>query len=257
MLTKDVKKHKYDKIPPLNIRGYIMNYNADQNELNKFSQQAAYWWDSNGPLKSLHDINPIRLRFIREHIGNAENLTILDVGCGGGILSEALASLKAKVTGIDANKSLIQVAKLHAAETNSAIHYETCTAEEFAQKEHAFDVITCMELLEHVPDPASLIKTLSTLLKPNGKIFFSTINRTPIAFVNALVIAEHILKLLPKGTHEYKKFIKPSELQQWCMAAGIELKAMSGMGYQPLTKEYYLTDNIKVNYLVYAERNTL
>lgn len=233
-----------------------MNTNFDQHELDKFSEQASYWWDKNGPMKSLHDINPIRLRFIKEYIGNADNLTILDVGCGGGILSESLATLNAKVTGIDANESLIQVAQLHAAESGAIVHYEACTAEEFVQKKPVFDVITCMELLEHVPDPASLLKVLSSLLKPGGRIFFSTINRTPQAFINALVIAEHVLKLLPKGTHEYKKFIKPSELQQWCLETGIELKAMAGMGYNPLTKEYYLTDNIKVNYLVYATRNT-
>lgn len=235
-----------------------MNTNYDQNELNKFDQQASFWWDPNGPLKSLHDINPVRLRFVREHIGNPENLDILDIGCGGGILSEALAGLKANVTGIDANDSLIQAAKLHATETQAKLTYICSTAEAFAtSNDQRFDVITCMELLEHVPNPASLIKTLSTLLKSNGKIFFSTINRTPAAFVKALVIAEHVLKLLPKGTHEYKKFIKPSELQQWCMAANIELKAMSGMSYNPLTKEYYLSDNIKVNYLVYTERSPL
>lgn len=234
-----------------------MNNNFDQNELNKFDQQASFWWDANGPLKSLHDINPIRLRFIREHAGNMENLSVLDVGCGGGILSESLAKLKADVTGIDANESLIQVAQLHAAENNISINYKTCTAEDFSLNNQKFDVITCMELLEHVPDPKSLIKILSQMLKPNGKIFFSTINRHPLAFVNALVIAEHILKLLPKGTHEYKKFIKPSELQIWCMNAGIELSKMSGMSYNPLTKEYFLSNNIKVNYLVYAQRNSL
>lgn len=233
-----------------------MSKNVDQHELDKFKQQATFWWDPNGPLKSLHDINPLRLRFILDHIGSAENLSILDVGCGGGILSESLAQSKASVTGIDANECLIQVAKMHAAETNTSIHYEACMAEDFASKEQTFDVITCMELLEHVPNPEALIHTLSTLLKPNGKIFFSTINRNPIAFINALVIAEHVLKLLPKGTHEYKRFIKPSELQSWCLNAGITLKAMSGMGYNPLTKEYFLSNNIKVNYLVYAEQQS-
>lgn len=233
-----------------------MNHNFDQNELNKFSQQAAHWWDKNGSMKALHDINPVRLRFIREHSGNLENASILDVGCGGGILSESLAHLNAKVTGIDANESLIQVAKMHAAETNTSVHYQTCMAENLIVQK-PFDIITCMELLEHVPDPENLIKTLSHLLKPGGKIFFSTINRNPMAFVKALVIAEHVLKLLPKGTHEYKKFIKPSELQTWCMNSDITLKTMSGMGYNPLTKEYFLNNNIKVNYLVYAERNPL
>ena len=228
--------------------------NFDQNELNKFKQHAATWWSKDDELKSLHDINPLRLKFIQQHLGNLEDLSILDVGCGGGILSESLAQSKAHVTGIDANESLIQVAKLHAAETNTSIQYETCMAEDFAAKNQTFDVITCMELLEHVPDPEALIKTLSALLKPGGKIFFSTINRNPIAFFNALIIAEHVLKLLPKGTHEYKRFIKPSELQIWCMNAGIEFKAMSGMGYNPLTKEYFLSNNIKVNYLVYAGR---
>ncbi len=242
-----------------------MHNNYDQNELNKFDQQASVWWDPNGPLKSLHDINPVRLQFIRNYIGNMENITILDVGCGGGILSESLAALQAKVTAIDANDSLIQVAKLHALESNISIEYLATTAEDFAvsrskiygSQPPLFDAITCMELLEHIPDPASLIKTLSSLLKPNGKIFFSTINRTAQAFIKALFIAEHVLKLVPKGTHEYKKLIKPSELQQWCCSAQIDLKAMSGMGYNPLTKEYYLHKDIKVNYLVYAERNSI
>ncbi len=229
--------------------------NYDQNELDKFKQHAAIWWSKEGELKSLHDINPLRLKFIQQHLGNLENLSILDVGCGGGILSEALANQKANVTGIDANEDLIQVAKLHAAETKTTLRYEACLAENFNGE--AFDVVTCMELLEHVPNPESLITTLSGLLKPGGKIFFSTINRNPLAFINALVIAEHVLKLLPKGTHEYKRFIKPSELQAWCMSAEITLKAMSGMGYNPLTKEYFLSNNIKVNYLVYAERNPL
>ena len=232
-----------------------VTHNFDENELNKFKKHAAIWWSKEGELKSLHDINPLRLKFIQQHLGNMENLTILDVGCGGGILSESLAHSKANVTGIDANESLIQVAKLHAAETNTPVHYETCMAENFNGA--PFDTITCMELLEHVPDPEALIKTLSHLLKPGGKIFFSTINRNPFAFISALVIAEHVLKLLPKGTHEYKRFIKPSELQTWCMNADITFKAMSGMGYNPLTKEYFLSNNIKVNYLVYAERNPL
>lgn len=235
--------------------------NFDQHELNKFDQQAAYWWDENGPLKSLHDINPIRLRFIRENLGNLENLSILDVGCGGGILSEALAKLNATVTGIDANASLIQTANMHATQNTIDITYLATTVEDYVGAADGclplFDAITCMELLEHVPYPASLIKTLSTLLKPNGKLFFSTINRTPAAFVKALVIAEHILKLLPKGTHEYKKFIRPSELQQWCFDADIEFKSMAGMGYNPLTKEYSLTNDIKVNYLVYAQRRSV
>ncbi len=249
----------------IKVESVFMIENFDANELNKFKQYAATWWSKNGELKSLHDINPLRLSFIQKHLGNLENLSILDVGCGGGILSEALANQKANVTGIDANDSLIQVAKLHAAETNVKVEYLACTAEDYLAKSldvagrpevklGKFDVITCMELLEHVPDPDALIKTLSNLLKPGGKIFFSTINRNPIAFISALVIAEHVLKLLPKGTHEYKRFIKPSELQTWCFNSGITVKAMSGMGYNPLTKEYFLSNNIKVNYLVYAER---
>lgn len=246
-----------------------MTENFDQSELDKFKKHASIWWSKDGELKSLHDINPLRLKFIQQHLGNIEGLSILDVGCGGGILAEALATQKANVTGIDANESLIQVAKMHAAETNTAMEYFATTAENYYEHgvgangvrplftQEKFDVITCMELLEHVPNPEALINTLSTLLKPNGKIFFSTINRNPIAFINALVIAEHVLKLLPKGTHEYKRFIKPSELQSWCLNAGITLKAMSGMGYNPLTKEYFLSNNIKVNYLVYAERNPL
>ncbi|MCD8525297.1 MAG: bifunctional 2-polyprenyl-6-hydroxyphenol methylase/3-demethylubiquinol 3-O-methyltransferase UbiG [Gammaproteobacteria bacterium] len=235
-----------------------MKKNIDYNELNTFAQEAAYWWDPRGPLKSLHDINPLRLKFIRENIDLSKTIDILDVGCGGGILSESLADTNARVTGLDANDALIQVAILHAAEKNISATYVTSTLEDF-EKQHPtqkFDVITCMELLEHVPDPAQLIKAASNMLKKNGKIFFSTINRTPQAFLSALLIGEHVLKLLPKGTHEYKKFIRPSELQQWCLEANITFKKMVGMGYNPLTKTYYVSDNIKVNYLVYAERDS-
>lgn len=236
-----------------------MHQNIDTHELDKFARQAPYWWDPDGPLKSLHDINPLRLQFIREKLDLSKTLDIIDIGCGGGILTESLATINnTRVIGLDANKALIDIATLHAAEKNIPVTYVTSTLEDFYHQypHRQFDVITCMEMLEHVPNPAELIKTASRLLKPQGKIFFSTINRTPQAFLYALVMAEHILKLLPKGTHEYKKFIQPAELQQWCLDAHIHYKTMSGMGYNPLTKNYYLTNTIKVNYLVYAERDS-
>lgn len=237
--------------------------NIDQGELNKFKHLAASWWDPEGKLKSLHDINPLRLGFICDHT-DLSNKTLLDIGCGGGLLTEACAKKGAKCTGIDANKSLIDVAKLHALESELEINYYHTTIESFAntnnmyldqkQVNNCYDTIICMELLEHVPRPQELIHHLSSLLAPKGKLFLSTINRTPIAYLKAIIAAEHILKLLPKGTHEYEKFIKPSELRSWCEPETLELKAMQGMSYNPITKQYFLTQNTSVNYLAYFQK---
>lgn len=225
--------------------------NIDQNELNKFKNLASSWWDPEGKLKSLHDINPIRLNFIKNH-SELDGTHLLDVGCGGGILTEACAKQGAKCTGIDANKSLIDVAKLHALESELEIDYQCSTIENYQQQK--FNTIVCMELLEHVPRPVELIEHLANLLVPGGKLFLSTINRSPIAYMKAIVAAEHILKLLPKGTHEYEKFIKPSELRSWCEQAGLELKSMQGMNYNPITRKYFLTHNTLVNYLAYFQK---
>jgi 2-polyprenyl-6-hydroxyphenyl methylase / 3-demethylubiquinone-9 3-methyltransferase len=228
--------------------------NIDPEELAKFKQHAQSWWDPKGTIKSLHDINPLRLGYIEQNYP-LKGTKILDVGCGGGLLSEAMAKKGAAVVGVDANESLINVAKLHALESELCVDYQTNTAEQFAHdNKERFDLITCLELLEHVPDPASLIASLSVMLKPQGKLVVSTVNRNPKSFVQAIVAAEHFLRLVPKGTHEYKKFIKPSELSQWCEQAGLEIKNMKGMTYNPLSKQYRLTDDVSVNYLAYVEK---
>lgn len=228
--------------------------NIDPEELAKFKQHAQSWWDPKGTIKSLHDINPLRLSYIEKNYP-LKGAKILDVGCGGGLLSEAMAKKGAIVVGLDANQSMINVAKLHALESELCIDYQTNTAEQFAQgNEERFELITCLELLEHVPDPASLIASLAVMLRPEGKLVISTVNRNPKSYLQAIIAAEHILRLVPKGTHEYKKFIKPSELNRWCLQADLEINNMSGMTYNPFTKEYRLTDDVSVNYLAYVEK---
>lgn len=228
--------------------------NIDPHELHKFDTLASSWWDKHGPIKTLHDINPLRLEFIQNQASLNEK-KILDVGCGGGILAESLAKAGANVTAIDATVSLINIAKLHALESKLSIDYRSVTAEELATEKPLFDVVTCMELLEHVPNPAGLIHCLSSMLKPGGQLFVSTINRTLKAYLLAIITAEHVLKLLPKGTHDYAKLIKPSELRQWCESAGLGLETMKGMRYQPFMKQYSLTDDVSINYLLYAKKN--
>lgn len=228
--------------------------NYDAAEINKFDHHANDWWNPFGSLKTLHAINPLRMNFILQHI-HLENKNVLDVGCGGGILTESLAMHNAAVTGIDMSAAAIDAAKSHMLESNLTIDYQVSTVEELAtQKENCFEVITCMELLEHVPDPVSVIKSCSQLIKQEGYIYFSTINRTLKAYLFAILGAEYILQLLPKGTHDYDKFIRPSELSNWIRKAGLTVVDMLGINYNPLSKEYSLTKNVDVNYLICCKK---
>lgn len=229
--------------------------NVDAAEVAKFEALASRWWDRNSEFKPLHDINPLRANFIDEHSPVAGR-KVLDVGCGGGILSEALAQRGAEVSGIDMGEAPLGVARLHAQESGLNIDYRQITAEALAEQEAGrYDIITCLEMLEHVPDPASVISACATLVKPGGHVYFSTINRNPKAYVFAIVGAEYVLKLLPKGTHDYRKFIRPSELSRWMRATNLELKTLTGMTYNPLTKTYKLDPNdVSVNYLLHARQ---
>lgn len=226
--------------------------NVDAKEISKFEALAHRWWDPHSEFKPLHDINPLRLRYIQER-ASLTGKQVLDVGCGGGILTEAMATLGADVLGIDLGDAPLRVAKIHAKESNLNVEYELIAIEELAKKSrHCFDVITCMEMLEHVPDPYSVVSACVKLLRPNGHVFFSTINRNPKSFLFAIIGAEHILKLLPKGTHEYQKFIRPSELSDWVRRAGLNISDVTGMTYNPFTKEYRLSNDVSVNYLAHA-----
>lgn len=226
--------------------------NVDPAEVEKFNQLARKWWDKDSEFKPLHDINPLRLDYITERV-SLENLEVLDVGCGGGILSESLAQLGARVTGTDTAEMPLKIAKLHARENNINIDYQQITIEEYASKtDKKYDLITCMEMLEHVPDPDSIIKSCSELLKPQGHLFLSTINRNLKSYLLAIVSAEYILKLLPKGTHEYQKLIKPSELAKSLRQHHFEVSDISGMTYNPLTQKYKISRDTDVNYLLHA-----
>lgn len=233
----------------------IIQPNVDLNEIAKFNALAQDWWDPHGSAKPLHAINPLRLKFITDQI-NLSGKKIVDVGCGGGILAESMAKLGANVTGIDLGEEVLAVARHHAEIQQLNIHYEHVAAEEMAaQQSDAFDVVTCMELLEHVPDPAAIILDCARLVKPGGQLFFSTINRNPKAYLFAILGAEYILKLLPAGTHDYTKFIRPAEFSNWARTAGLEVREFMGMTYRPFTKQYQLTTNIDVNYLVGCVRD--
>lgn len=226
--------------------------NADPVELDKFSQLAHRWWDPNSEFKPLHDINPLRLDWIDAHAGLAGK-KVLDVGCGGGLLSEGMSDKGATVTGIDLSDKALGVARLHLLESGRSVDYRKISAEELAAEQPAsYDVVTCMEMLEHVPNPASTIAACAALVKPGGHVFFSTINRNPKAYLFAVVGAEYVLKLLPKGTHEYAKFIKPSELSRWAKSVGLEPDELIGMNYNPLTKLYGLGRDTSVNYLLHT-----
>ncbi|ABE49844.1 3-demethylubiquinone-9 3-methyltransferase [Methylobacillus flagellatus KT] len=224
--------------------------NVDQAELQKFAELAHKWWDKNSEFKPLHEINPLRLNYIDEHAGLAGK-RVLDVGCGGGILSESMSERGAEVTGIDLGEKALKVAKLHQYESSAKVDYRLISVEELAQESpESFDIVTCMEMLEHVPDPAAIVRACARLTKPGGKVFFSTINRNPKAYLFAVLGAEYVLNLLPRGTHEYEKFIKPSELAGWARAAGLDVIASKGMGYNPLTKRYKLNNDVSVNYIL-------
>lgn len=229
--------------------------NVDPQEIAKFAAHASHWWDEHGELKTLHQLNPLRLGYIKEKT-SIEGKRILDVGCGGGILTESLAKLGAEVTGIDMNKAGITVAKLHLHESGTKVEYQHTTAEAHAiERPGYYDIITCLEMLEHVPDPEAIIKACSAMLKPGGHIFFSTINRNPKAYLFAILGAEYILKLLPKNTHDYAKFIRPSELSSWCNSHEIEPKELKGVSYNPFTEVFRLTPDVAVNYLLYAVKS--
>ncbi len=229
--------------------------NADQAELDKFSAFASSWWDPQGELKTLHDINPLRLDWIRTQAGPLDGLQALDIGCGGGLLAEAMAAEGAHVTGIDLAQQSLQVARLHGHESGVQVEYECTSAEDYAQGQAGrFDLVTCMELLEHVPDPASVVHACAQLVRPGGLVCFSTLNRNPKSFLLAIVAAEYVMRMLPRGTHSYEHFITPSELAAAARAAGLEVTALAGMGYQPLTRHYSLTRDTRVNYLMAARR---
>lgn len=229
-----------------------MKDNYDTEELNHFTSLASRWWDNAGPLKTLHLINPIRFSYIKEKL-DLKGKIIIDVGCGGGILSESLAKEGAIVTGIEMSDEVLEVARLHQLESKLKIEYLNTSVEQLAQERpHQFDVVICMEMLEHVPDPLSVVKACSSLAKPGAHLFFSTINRNPKAYLLAILAAEYFLKLLPRGTHDYAKFIRPAELNAWLRQTGLQAKNMSGISYSPLTCQFKLNNDISVNYLLHA-----
>ena len=229
--------------------------NVDLSEIAKFEKLASRWWDPHSEFKPLHDINPLRAGWIDQH-ANVKHKTVLDVGCGGGLLCEALAHRGAVVTGIDMGEAPLSVARLHQLESGVTVDYQRSTAESMAERRAGeFEIVTCLEMLEHVPDPATVIQACADLCRSGGDLFFSTINRNPKSFLFAIIGAEYILNLLPRGTHEYDKFIKPSELARWIREAGLDMQEMMGMTYNPLTKRYRLTpDDVSVNYLIRAKK---
>ncbi|MGB2179878.1 MAG: bifunctional 2-polyprenyl-6-hydroxyphenol methylase/3-demethylubiquinol 3-O-methyltransferase UbiG [Porticoccaceae bacterium] len=229
--------------------------NVDPNEIRKFEELASRWWDKNSEFKPLHDINPLRANWI-DNLAPVAEKKVLDVGCGGGILSEALAQRGADVTGIDMGDAPLGVAKLHQLESGLSINYQKSTAEDFAKEhENSFDIVTCLEMLEHVPDPSSVINACAKMVKPGGTVFFSTINRNPKAFLLAIVGAEYVLRMLPRGTHEYAKFIRPSELANWAREADLQVNQMTGLLYNPLTKSYKLSvSDVDVNYMISTQK---
>jgi len=229
--------------------------NADQAELDKFEKLAHRWWDPAGEFRPLHDINPLRLEWIARHAPLA-GVAVLDVGCGGGILAEAMAKRGARVTGIDLSEKALRVAELHLHDSGLRVKYQKISVEQLASSSPAaFDLVTCMELLEHVPDPASMVAACARLARPGGRVFFSTINRNPKSYLFAVVGAEYVLGLLPKGTHDYRRFIKPSELSRWSRAAGLRPDELLGMTYNPLTRAYRLGRDCDVNYLLRCTRD--
>lgn len=231
-----------------------VNDNVDLAELAKFDALASRWWDPEGEFRPLHQINPLRLDWIRQ-LAPLDGARALDIGCGGGILAESMTQAGATVTAIDMAEAPLAVARLHQHESGAEVDYRRMTAEQLAEAEPGqYDVVTCLEMLEHVPDPSKVVRSCAELVRPGGHVFFSTINRNPKSFVFAIVGAEYILRLLPKGTHEYDKFIRPSELEDWARNAGLVLKVSTGLHYNPLTREYSLGPGLDVNYLMYYQR---
>lgn len=229
--------------------------NVDPTEVAKFESLASRWWDPDSEFKPLHDINPLRLDFIDARCGLAGR-QVIDVGCGGGLLAEAMAHRGASVTGIDMGEAPLGVARLHARQSEVDVDYRLASAETMAEtRPGEFDVVTCLEMLEHVPDPASVIRACATLVKPGGHVFFSTLNRNPKAYALAILGAEYLLRMLPRGTHDYAKFIRPSELAEWCREAELDVREQSGLVYNPLTRRYRLSaSDVSVNYLMHCRR---
>jgi 2-polyprenyl-6-hydroxyphenyl methylase/3-demethylubiquinone-9 3-methyltransferase len=223
--------------------------NVNPTEIEKFSSMASHWWDPEGDFKTLHQINPLRLRLI-DNTASLKGRKVLDVGCGGGILSESMAVKGAQVTGVDLGKELLDVADLHSIDTGVSVNYQHICVEDLASKEpESFDTVTCMEMLEHVPDPGSIIKACSELVKPGGYVFLSTLNRNPKSYLLSIVGAEYLLGMLPKGTHDYASFIKPSELAAWCREVNLELLDSRGIEYNLLSKSFSMTQDVSVNYI--------
>lgn len=228
--------------------------NADPTELHKFSELAHRWWDPSSEFRPLHEINPLRLQWI-DGLAALAGKKVLDIGCGGGLLSEAMAAAGATVTGIDLSEKALSVARLHLFESGLSVDYRAVSAEAFAQERAGeFDIVTCMEMLEHVPNPASVVQACARLVRPGGHVFLSTLNRNPKSYLFAILGAEYLLNLLPRGTHDYAKFIKPSELARDCRTAGLEIDTFIGMHYNPLTKVYRLGPGLDVNYLAHARK---
>ena len=230
--------------------------NADPEELRKFGELAHRWWDPTGEFAPLHAINPLRLEWIAAR-ANLSGARVVDIGCGGGILAESMAARGADVTGIDLSEKPLAVAALHSLESGIKVRYEAIASEDLAAREPSrYDIVTCMEMLEHVPDPASVVRACATMVKPNGRVFFSTINRNPKAYLFAVLGAEYLLRLLPKGTHDYQRFITPSELSRHARVANLALDSMIGLHYNPLTRRYWLASNVDVNYMMAMTRST-
>ncbi|MDE0753804.1 MAG: bifunctional 2-polyprenyl-6-hydroxyphenol methylase/3-demethylubiquinol 3-O-methyltransferase UbiG [Woeseiaceae bacterium] len=235
----------------------VAEQNVDSEEIAKFDALAARWWDPNGDFRPLHEINPLRLDYIRQR-ATLNDKEVLDVGCGGGILAESMSKISAHVTAIDMAEKPLAIAQLHQIESGTDVDYRRSTAEELAEvRPGTFDVVTCLEMLEHVPSPATVVHACTQLVKPGGHVFFSTINRNPKAFLFAIIGAEYLLKLLPAGTHEYEKFIRPSELNDWARSAGLLLQGSIGLHYNPLTRDYSLGENVDVNYMLHFHRPAL